>query len=324
MRTSTSRMSSLVLALAFLFPANGAAAAESLNKLRVAYVAPIGVMAPLWMASDSSAFHREGLEVELLYIRASAAIAALIAGEVDAVEISAPAVVPAVLAGANLTMIAGLLNKMIFSLHAQKEIKSANQLRGKIVGTDRAGTPADYGGRTALTKLGLKPESDVRLLPLGGSAILWPALQSKQIAASTLTPPQSFLADARGFTRLADTYDLPYQNVGVVIRRDDVDKRALVWQRFLRAMRQGVRVWYEDSKLAMNVLARYTKENDPEMLQKTYEFFSQQAGFNKALTVSEAGLDSIAKFLGATVLPGAKGASPSQFYDMRILEKIER
>src|SRR5438094_472107 len=119
----------------------------------------------------------------------------------------------------NVTMIAGLLNQMIFSFHAQKEIKSAEQLRGKIVGADRIGTPNDYGVRTALTKLGLKPESDVQLLRLGGSAIQWSALQSKQIAASALTPPVSFKADAQGFTRLAETYDLPYQNIGLVIRK---------------------------------------------------------------------------------------------------------
>ncbi len=312
----------LLLALAVLFPANPAAAAKSSYKLKIAYVAPIGVMAPLWMAADSSAFRHEGLEVESLYIRPNAAMAALIAGEIDGVEVSAPAVVPAVLAGANLTMIAGLLNKMIFSLHAQKEIKSANQLRGKIVGTDRAGTPANYGGRTALTKIGLKPESDVRLLALGGSAILWPALQSKQIAASTLTPPQSFLADARGFTRLADTYDLPYQNVAIVIRKDDVENRSNVWEKFLRAIGQGIEAWYRDPKLAVHVLARYTHETEPEMLQKTYEFFSKQAGFNRDLTVSDQGIDSIVQFLGATVLPGAKGVAASRFYDMRILERI--
>ena len=79
-------------------------------------------------------------------------------------QISAPAIVPVVLAGGNITMIAGLLNKMIFSFHAQKEFKSAEQLRGKIVGADRIGSPNDYGVRTALTKLGLKPESDVQLL----------------------------------------------------------------------------------------------------------------------------------------------------------------
>src|SRR5262245_57840699 len=216
----------IAFTLALFDAAACAIAAEKPAKLRTAYVSPIGAMAPVWMAAASSAFQSEGIDGELVYIQSNAAIAALLAGEVDAVQISAPAIIPVVLAGGNAIMIAGLLNRMIFSFHAQKEIKSSEELRGKIVGADRIGTPNDYGVRSALAKLGLKPEIDVQLLRLGGSAIQWTALQSKQIAASALTPPVSFNADAQGYTRLADTYDLPYQNIGLVIRKTEIERRA--------------------------------------------------------------------------------------------------
>src|SRR6476619_5449514 len=118
----------LSFALAILYATPCSFTAERAAKLRVAYVSPIGAMAPVWVAAASSAFQTEGLDVELVYIQSSSAIAALVAGEIDAVQISAPAIVPVVLAGGNITMIAGLLNKMIFSFHAQKEFKSAEQL----------------------------------------------------------------------------------------------------------------------------------------------------------------------------------------------------
>jgi ABC-type nitrate/sulfonate/bicarbonate transport system substrate-binding protein len=314
----------VILELFILRPAIPAAAADKLDKLRIAYVSPIGAMAPIWMAAASSAFHTEGLDVELVMIQASAAIAAIVAGEVDAVQISAPGIVPVVLAGGNITMIAGLLNKMIFSFHAQKEFKSAEQLRGKLVGADRLGTPNDYGVRTALNKLGLKPESDVQLLRLGGSAIQWSALQSKQIAASALTPPVSFKADAQGYTRLTDTYDLPYQNIGLVVRKAEVERRVDIWLRLLTAVRRGINAWYENPQLAKSVVAKYTRDNDPVTLEKTYEFFTKQAGFNKDLTFSERGFEQILKFLGGTVLPAAKDAPVNQFYDTRIVEKLKR
>ena len=314
----------VILELFILLAAIPAAAADKLDKLRIAYVSPIGAMAPIWMAAASSAFHTEGLDVELVFIQASAAIAAIVAGEVDAVQISAPGIVPVVLAGGNVTMIAGLLNKMIFSLHAQKEFQSAEQLRGKLVGADRLGTPNDYGVRTALTKLGLKPESDVQLLRLGGSAIQWSALQSKQIAASALTPPVSFKADAQGYTRLTDTYDLPYQNIGLVVRKNEVERRAGIWLRLLRAVRRGINAWYENPQLAKSVVAKYTRDNDPVTLEETYEFFTKQAGFNKDLTFSDRGFEQILKFLGGTVLPAAKDAPVNQFYDTRIVEKLKK
>jgi NitT/TauT family transport system substrate-binding protein len=283
----------VMLGISILRAAAPAIAADKPDKLRIAYITTSGSMATLWMAAAASAFQNEGLDVELVYIQASAAIAAVLAGEVDAVEISAPGIVPVVLAGGNLTMIAGLLNKMIYSLHAQKEIKSAAQLRGKVVGTDRVGTPGNYGVRTTLTKLGLNPDTDVQLLAVGGLDIRWPALQSRQIAAAGLTPPATFRADAQGFTKLTDTYDLPYQNVGLIIRKNEIEKRSDVWLRLLRAVRRGIDVWYENPQLAKRVLAKYTKENDPVMLEKTYEFFSKQAGFNRDLTFTDRGFEQI-------------------------------
>jgi len=317
-------LASIAFVLAIFHAAAWAVAAEKSAKLRVAYVSPIGAMAPVWMAAASSAFQSQGLDVEIVYIQSNASIAALVAGEVDAVQISAPAIVPVVLAGGNVTMIAALLNHMIFSFHAQKEIKSAEQLHGKIVGADRIGTPNDYGVRSALAKLGLKPEIDVQLLRLGGSAIQWTALQSKQIAASALTPPLSFNADAQGYTRLADTYDLPYQNIGLVIRKTEVEKRAEIWLRLLRAVQRGISMWYDDPQLSKSVLAKYTRDKGGVTLEKTYGFFTKQAGFNRDLTFTDRGFEQILRFFGSTVLPAAKDASPSQFYDTRIIDKLKK
>jgi ABC-type nitrate/sulfonate/bicarbonate transport system substrate-binding protein len=223
-----------------------------------------------------------------------------------------------------VTMIAGLLNRMIFSFHAQKDIKSASQLRNKIIGTDRLGTAQDYGTRSSLSLMGLKAESGFQLLRIGNTAVLWVALQSGQIQAAALTPPQSFKADAAGYTRLVNTYDLPYQNIGVVVRKSDVEPRAEMWSKFLRSLKEGIRRWYDDPKLAKDVLSKYTKEKDPEMLQKTHDFFTKQAGFNRDLALSDQGLQQILTFLGSTVLPGAKDAAPAQFYDTRVLQRLEQ
>ena len=221
-------------------------------------------------------------------------------------------------------MIAGLLNKMIYSLHAQKEIKTAAQLRGKVVGTDRIGSPGNYGVRTTLVKLGLNPDTDVQLLAVGGLENRWPGLVSRQIAAAGLTPPVTFKADAQGFTKLTDTYDLPYQNVGLIVRKNEVEKRSEVWVRLLRAVRRGIDVWYENPQFAKSVLAKYTKETDPVMLDKTYDFFTKQAGFNRDLTFTDRGFEQILQFLGKTILPAAKDASVNQFYDTRIIDKLRK
>ena len=295
---------------------------EQPTAIRLAYVSPVTTMASIWMATEMGAYRREGLDPRIIYIDARIAVAALVAGEVDAIVASAPAVIPPVLSGANIAFIAGLHNKMIFSFHAQPDIQSAAQLRGKVVGTNRPGTPADYGNRVALAKMGLKP-NDVQLLPLGSSAVMWQALQTKQVAGVTLAPPYSFQADTLKFSRLVDTYDRPYQNTGVVVRRDRIQSMADTWLRLLRALRQANIRWYEDPKLAMFVIQKYTQQSDPEVLQKTYDFETNPPGFNKDLKVSDAGLQGILDFLASTVRPEAAKASPKTFYDTSILDRLD-
>jgi ABC-type nitrate/sulfonate/bicarbonate transport system substrate-binding protein len=296
---------------------------EQPQTIRIAFVSPVTTMAPIWIAAEIGAYKREGLDAKIIYIDARISIAALVAGEVDAVVISAPSVIPPVLSGANIAFIAGLHNKMIFSFHAQPDIRSPAQLRGKIVGVNRPGTPADYGNRVALAKMGLKP-TDVQFLPLGSSGIMWQALQTRQIAGVTLAPPYSFRADAEKFSRLVDTYDKPYQNTGVVVRRDRIQPMADTWLRLLRALRQANLRFYEDPKLAMFVLKKYTQQSDPEVLQKTYDFETNPPGFTRDLKVTDAGLQGILDFLSATVRPEAAKASPKDFYDTTILDRLEK
>src|SRR5436190_10965220 len=178
-----------------------------------------------------------------------------------------------------------------------------------LAGADRIGTPNDYGVRSALAKFGLKPEIDVQLLRLGGSAIQWTALQSRQIAASALTPPVSFNADAQGYTRLADTYDLPYQNIGVVIRKTEVEKRAETWRRLLRGVQRGISVWYDDPQLSKSVLAPNTPETRTPGRWKRPTDFSPSTGFHRDLTFTDRGFEQFSDSSAAQ--PAAKDASPT-------------
>ena len=60
------------------------------------------------------------------------------------------------------------------------------------------------------------------------------------------------------------------------------------------------------------------------MVQKTYDFFTNQAGFNNELVPTDQGIQQILTFLGSTVLPSAKGATPAQFYDTRPIERLRK
>jgi ABC-type nitrate/sulfonate/bicarbonate transport system substrate-binding protein len=208
---------------------------------------------------------------------------------------------------------------MILNLHAAPDVHSAADLRGKLVGTDRPGTPVAFGADLALQRLNLRPD-EVQLLNVGSADNQIAAVLAGQLSASVLGPPQSFVAENAGFRLLVDLHDVPYQNVGVVVRRERLDELASSLVPFLRAYREGIERYDTDKPFAMNVIQKYSQESDPEVLDKTYEFY-RRLGFTQQLTVSEAGLASILGFL-SEVVPEAKTAQPSQFYDDRFLQQL--
>ena len=92
----------------------------------------------------------------------------------------------------------------------------------------------------------------------------------------------------------------------------------------LRAVQRGISTWYDEPQLSKSVLGKYTRDKDPAMLEKTYAFFTKQAGFNRDLTFTDRGFEQILRFFGSTVLPSAKDAAPNQFYDTRIIDKLKK
>ena len=257
--------------------------------------------------------------VEMISMSSILALPALIANEVDVIQISAVPLINASLRGFDVVFVAGMLNTMIWDLYARAEIKSAEQLKGKIVGTERPGSPVAYGTLVALRKLGLTAK-DVQLRILGGSEQITAALLTGQIVAGAAAPPVRFQLDRAGFHSMATTLDQPYQNVGVVMRRGRMDELAGRLVPLLRSVRAGIDRYYSDKAFTMKVIAKYTKEKDPDIIDRTYEFY-RRAGFRRELMISEPGVQGILDFLSETV-PEAKKAVPAQFFDDRFVRQL--
>jgi ABC-type nitrate/sulfonate/bicarbonate transport system substrate-binding protein len=271
------------------------------------------------MAKEIGGFVKEGLDVDVLSISSSLGVPALIANELDAVQMSAAPVLTASLRGHDVVFVAGLLNTMIWDFYAKAEIKNIEQLKGKIIGTDRPATPVAYGTLVALKKMGLTPK-DVQLRPLGSSAQIVAALFAGQVIGGLGAPPASFQLERAGFRSMVNLLDMPYQNVGIVVRRSRMDELGARLVPLLRSIRAGIERYYNDKSFAVKVIAKYTKESDPEILDRTYEFY-RRAGFRRELVTSEPGIQGILDFLSESI-PEAKNALPSQFFDDRFVRQV--
>ena len=306
-------------AMALAVPWHANAQSRPTRPLRVAYLSTTVTMASVWMAKEMGGFAKEGLDIEVLTMQSTSAIPALIANEIDVVQVSAAPVLTAALRGIDVTFIAGLLNTMIWDFYVRPEIKNVEQLKGKIVGTDRPATPVYYGTVVALKKLGLTVK-DVQLRPLGSSPQIVAAFYAGQIAGGVGSPPASFKMERDGFRSLVSLIGEPYQNVGLVVRKGRLDELGPRLVPMLRAVRAGIDRYYADKPFAMKVISKYAKETDQEVLDRSYEFY-KKAGFRRELVTSEPGLQGMLDFLSDSI-PEAKSAKPSQFFDDRFVRQV--
>ena len=290
----------------------------ALPKLTVSYGSPVGSFAALWMAKAINAFDKYGLTVDVQYIETATAVPAMVANNIDAEEVSAAPIITAdANGGLDLVLVGSCLNHPILGLYAVPEITNADQLRGKVVATDKPGTPADYAARLALSLMGLTT-TDVDYRIVGSAAEVTPAMLSGQVPAGVVAPPQSFQVEAKGFHLLQSIFDQPYQNVGIVARRSRFDELGPSLRALLLAVRDGILAWNSQPDLAMRVMDEYAKVGDTAILQKTYDFYTKTAPFEPTLQPTMAGIKAMMDFLTPST-PKLSGMQPENFVDTRFL-----
>jgi ABC-type nitrate/sulfonate/bicarbonate transport system substrate-binding protein len=104
-------------------------------RLRVVYPAPSPTYLASWIARDGDHFKEQELNVELIYIPSgSLVIQAMLAGEAPIVFSGGRALVNATLGGADLVMIAGVVNVPAFYIMALPEIKRCKISEAKKLG----------------------------------------------------------------------------------------------------------------------------------------------------------------------------------------------
>ena len=113
-----------------------------------------GQVAP-WIAKEAGYFSKYGIEAELIYIPAVAATQALIAGEIQLAQATGVSTSGAILAGADVRIIASVQDRLSGSIYARPEIKTPEDLKGKKLGISRFGAVSETGAAMFLARFGL-------------------------------------------------------------------------------------------------------------------------------------------------------------------------
>ena len=293
------------------------------EKLRIGYGAPSIAMSMLWITKEGKLFEKNGLEVEVLYLESALVQRALIAGNIVYGEMTGSLMAAPKLQGADLAMVAGFLNQLIYRLIARPEIKAIADLKGKRLGVSRFGAGADRATRFLLAKLGFNPEKDVVLVQVGGAPTRLAALAANSIDATIVEPPDHKKAQEAGMRVLANMEEMgiPFQHTGLVTTRAHLAKSPDVARRVIKSFVEGIQLATVNPEIAKRAFRKHLRLQQDRELDDAYGILR---GFMPRKPYPT--LDGFRMVFAdlADQIPAAKTADPKDFVDMRFLEELDR
>jgi ABC-type nitrate/sulfonate/bicarbonate transport system substrate-binding protein len=318
---------SLLLALsAVSWPLHRARGADAPapRKVRMAFTSLSSVMCPPWIAREAGIFNKHGLDVEVIATPTGVeGMNALIAGEVQFLQISGGTTASAALGGADVIVVGTTLDSLVQRLMVRPEIEKPEQLKGKSLGITRFGTSIDVGARLALRHFGLVPEKDVAIVQVGGMESMVTALQTNRIQAGILSYPAITQALKLGHRVLLDVASLgiPYAFTGVTTRGRLIREDADLVRRYMMAQTEAIARAKRDKNFALKVMGKYLRAANPSALAESYDIDVQKYMLRVPLTTAEA-MKSVLDDLAGRI-PKAKDADPRKFFDDSFVRQMQ-
>jgi NitT/TauT family transport system substrate-binding protein len=231
-------------------------------------------MAVLWVARDRGLFKKHGLDMQFILMpRNPLAVAALLAGEIDAAIVGPGHVINAASSGADLIGIANLKQKLDYRLNARPELKRKEDLRGKRIAISGPGSTSHLQALLALQDFNIDPnQAKITFLTIPGTEMNRRlALETGGVDATTLTGAVGDLYGNKGYHVLYNSRNtgatLP-QTMLVTTRRIAAAKPQVI-EGYLKAMIEAIAVTLDpaNKELVMRLLAsnlRLTNTADAE------------------------------------------------------------
>jgi NitT/TauT family transport system substrate-binding protein len=315
-------MKGVILAVSLFLSLSFSAASAQLTKVTVGYSAIVAGNVPTWLAKETGIFAKNGLDVQLVYIRGGATVMmALLSRETPISHVGGSSIVSASLRGADPVIIAGGVATSDWWLMSRPNIKTAEQLKGGSLAIAVFGGTSDSFARIALKKLGLNPVRDVAILQIGGLAERLSSLENGRVTAAMLATPEVFIAQKKGFNTLVHV-TLPYQTTSVATTRRFIRENPEIVRRYVKSQIEAVHRMKTDRETGIKVLAKYHGSQDKEILERTYDLHRSDEKLPPKQYPTLEGIKNILEPLAQTD-PKAKLAKPEDFVDMRFIKELD-
>ena len=291
--------------------------------IRVGYPSLATGFAPSWVTSDKGIWKKQGLDVELVFLRGgSRTVSALIGGSVDFIFGSDLGVTTAILQGASLTRVGVTTNTLGYSLVTQPNVKTMRDLKGKIIGI----TPGRDAAYARMVKLlrdnGMDASKDVTFLSVGdgGPAARVAALSAGVIHATMFTPPSDLISERAGM-KVLTKIDVPNVGAGINTTAAYLQKNRPMSVRFLKGYMEGIQYLKSHKDESLKIFSRYVRNSDLTIMANLYEEITTRVepGLRPQPEAVRALLD-----LAALDYPQAEKLTEKDNWDLTLIDEIQR
>jgi ABC-type nitrate/sulfonate/bicarbonate transport system substrate-binding protein len=278
---------------------------------------------PFKVAHVKGFYREEGLDVETILIRGAVGMQALLGGSVDYTSASGSTIAAAV-RGLPVKLVFISSSKPQFELVSQPQIKSVQELKGKLVGISSRGGSNDLMMQIILQKNGLAPNKDVTTLIVGAQEETVIALRTGRIAAALLTPPRNFMLQRDGFNRIAYSGDyMPtYANGGIGVTDEKIKTNPAEVSGYVRATIKGLQYSMQNRAEMIKIMPGYLGIKDAALIDQLYDLYLSRQSVDGS--VDDAWMKGAIEFTQKSLGGAVKEVPSSQVFDFSFAQKAAR
>ena len=283
---------------------------------------------PWWIAKESHFYEKYGLDVDMIYVGASPVIIqAMLGGQAFVGAGGGPPLVSNVLQGGDIVQVATTVPYAIQSLIVKPEIKTPADLAGKKIGISRLGAIPHF---TLQAIVKMHNVQGINIVQTGTTAQAITSLSQGLVDGIITSAPFTFRMIKDGYRELVGPKDFKKAGVefliqGLVARKSVAAKNRDAVICMIKATMEGIKQIFVNEKLTKSVLAKYTRQTDPEILDQTYKFALDI--FVKDPTVTANSIQPIVQQAAQFNLVDAKlanGTPTSAYYDNSYVDELKR
>jgi NitT/TauT family transport system substrate-binding protein len=250
-------------------------AAWGQEKIRLSHSALEGSNAVWYLAQDRGLYKKNGLEADLLFIPSTTtSVSSLVAGDVQVANASGGGVASAVVAGADLVLVACYVNSLPYELVVHESVKSAEDLKGKSIGISRLGSASDVAARALIRGLGLEPDKQVLIMQVGGPAERAASFRTGRIIGFPSPPGMVHLAKGMPLRILISTIDFqkrfefPY--ICATTTKSYLSRHRETLKKVLMAQIEAIHFFKTRKEESKKILSKYSRQTNEAYLEDAY------------------------------------------------------